>query len=118
MRTFVYRALLLGFALGPAVPVCVPLDQDQSQPVPSAIPPMPPPSGGVAPSLSAAAAPDPLREAKALARKGDFQAAIEAFQQLLKYKPNSSDAYAGLATGRHSSVSSWIRSICEATDCQ
>ena len=38
----------------------------------------------------------PLGEAKALARKGDFDAAIQKYQQFLQQKPKSPDAYAGL----------------------
>ena len=42
------------------------------------------------------APPDPLGEAKALARKGNFDAAIKKYQQLLQERPKSPDAYAGL----------------------
>jgi tetratricopeptide (TPR) repeat protein len=42
------------------------------------------------------APPDPLGEARALIRKGDFDAAIEKYRQLLLERPKSPDAYAGL----------------------
>jgi len=42
------------------------------------------------------APPDPLGEARALIRKGDFDAAIEKYRQLLEERPKSPDAYAGL----------------------
>src|ERR1700686_4040726 len=42
------------------------------------------------------APPDPLGEAKALDRKGNFDAAIKKYQQLLQERPKSPDAYAGL----------------------
>lgn len=40
--------------------------------------------------------PDPLGEARVLARNGDFDAAINKYRQLLQEKPKSPDAYAGL----------------------
>jgi len=40
---------------------------------------------------------NPLGDAKALVRKGDFDAAIGKYQQLLHERPNSPDAFAGLA---------------------
>jgi tetratricopeptide (TPR) repeat protein len=40
--------------------------------------------------------PNPLGDAKALARKGDFDGAIEKYQKLLQERPKSPDAYAGL----------------------
>ena len=43
-----------------------------------------------------AAGPDPLSEAKGFYRKGDFDRAIQKYQQLLQEKPHSPDAYAGL----------------------
>jgi Tfp pilus assembly protein PilF len=104
-------ALLLGLACGFAVTAVSAADKPQ-QDVPSAgqsqtasletappakqstsSPPAPtdsqpaPPSD--APSVS-------LGEAKALARKGDFDAAIQKYQQLLQERPKSPDAYAGL----------------------
>lgn len=42
------------------------------------------------------APPNPLGDAKELARKGDFDGAIEKYQQFLKDTPKSPDAYAGL----------------------
>ena len=39
---------------------------------------------------------DPLGDAKALARKGDFDGALEKYQKLLQERPKSPDAYAGL----------------------
>jgi tetratricopeptide (TPR) repeat protein len=53
------------------------------------------PTDSVQPQPSAAP-PDPLGEAKALVRKGDFDAAIQKYQQLLEERPKSPDAYAGL----------------------
>jgi tetratricopeptide (TPR) repeat protein len=45
---------------------------------------------------SVAALPDPLGEARILSRKGDFDGAIQKYQQLLQERPKSPDAYAGL----------------------
>jgi TonB family protein len=39
---------------------------------------------------------DPLREAKEFYRKGDFDHAIQKYQQLLQERPNSPEVYAGL----------------------
>jgi len=39
---------------------------------------------------------DALSEAKTLYRKGNFDGAIEKYQQILQQQPNSGDAYAGL----------------------
>jgi hypothetical protein len=41
-------------------------------------------------------APDPLGDAKSLFRKGDFDGAIQKYQQVLQEAPNSAEAYAGL----------------------
>jgi len=54
-----------------------------------------PPLDSTSAQLSSAP-PDPLGEARALARKGNFDAAIKKYQQLLQEKPKSPDAYAGL----------------------
>jgi tetratricopeptide (TPR) repeat protein len=57
------------------------------------------PAPGDVPSSSSqlpAAPASPLGEARILARKGDFDAAIQKYQQLLLEKPTSPDAYAGL----------------------
>ena len=56
----------------------------------------PPPVVKTAPTALPAETYNPLGEATALARKGDFDAAIETYQHLLKERPNSPDAYAGL----------------------
>jgi tetratricopeptide (TPR) repeat protein len=48
-------------------------------------------------SPETAARPDALREAKEFYRKGDFDHAIQKYQQLLQERPNSPDVYAGLA---------------------
>ena len=40
---------------------------------------------------------DPIHEALALYRKGDFDGALQKYQQVLESQPRSSDAYAGLA---------------------
>jgi len=42
------------------------------------------------------AAPDPLSEAKGFYRKGDFDRAIQKYQQLLQQRPGSPEVYAGL----------------------
>jgi len=39
---------------------------------------------------------DPLGNAKALFREGDFDGAIQKYQQILQEIPNSPEAYAGL----------------------
>lgn len=50
-------------------------------------------------STSIAATPeyDPIHEANVLYRKGDFEAAIQKYQELLRLRPSSPDAYAGMA---------------------
>ena len=53
-------------------------------------------SGASATPAGPGAATDLLELAKSLYRKGDFDGAIQRYQQLLKASPNSSDAYAGL----------------------
>jgi len=103
MRRF-SRSLLLGLACGALAaaqdhkppqdssPVESPatLPQKQSAPMPSLVP------AGSPSTASSDAAPDPLGEARVLIRKGDFDAAIEKYQQLLQERPKSPDAYAGL----------------------
>ena len=58
------------------------------------------PSSATSPARSDAVAspapPNPLGEAKALFRKGDFDGAIQKYQQILQENPTSPDAYAGL----------------------
>jgi predicted aspartyl protease len=41
-------------------------------------------------------APDPVGEAKVLLRKGDFDAALQKYQQLLQERPRSPDAWSGV----------------------
>jgi tetratricopeptide (TPR) repeat protein len=41
-------------------------------------------------------APDPLGEAKVLLRRGDFDAALQKYQQLLQERPSSPDAWSGV----------------------
>ena len=53
------------------------------------------PSGTTSPARISA--PSPLSEAVRLYRKGDFDAAIEKYQQLLQERPSSPDGYTGLA---------------------
>jgi tetratricopeptide (TPR) repeat protein len=57
---------------------------------------MSPPSSATARSDGPAIAPNPLGEALVLYRKGEFNAAIEKYQQILQDRPKSPDAYAGL----------------------
>jgi thioredoxin-like negative regulator of GroEL len=45
----------------------------------------------------APAAPDPLGDANALYRKGDYDGALRGYQQLLRERPSSPDAQAGIA---------------------
>jgi tetratricopeptide (TPR) repeat protein len=47
-------------------------------------------------SAEPSATPDLLDEANKFYRKGDFDRAIQRYQQLLQARPNSPDAYAGL----------------------
>ncbi len=47
-------------------------------------------------SVESPAPPDPLREAKEFYRKGDFDHAIQKYQQLLQERPNTPEVYAGL----------------------
>lgn len=61
-------------------------------------------ASGISSSPSAAtspagiSAPSPLSEALRFYRKGDFDAAIEKYQQLLQERPNTPDGYTGLAS--------------------
>jgi tetratricopeptide (TPR) repeat protein len=55
-----------------------------------------PPRASAQESSASAAPPDPLREAKEFYRKGDFDHAIQKYQQLLQERPNSPEVYAGL----------------------
>ena len=55
-----------------------------------------PPPTGSAPQSMVTSLPSPLTDALALYRKGNFDEAIEKYQAILKDKPKSSDAYAGL----------------------
>lgn len=103
MLQFSRWVLLLGLAYGFAVTAQDVPSAGQSQ---AASPATPPPAqqstalpSQPATSSSARPAdvpPDPLGEAKALARKGNFDAAIGKYQQLLQERPKSPDAYAGL----------------------
>ena len=58
--------------------------------------PVQPKTGESSESAESAAQPNALREAKEFYRKGDFDHAIQKYQQLLQEKPNSPDVYAGL----------------------
>jgi TonB family protein len=69
-------------------------DSSQAAPLPST-PLLPKPASPSTPASDAAH--DPLGEAMALARKGDCEAAITKYQQVLQEQPKSPDAYAGLA---------------------
>jgi Aspartyl protease/Tetratricopeptide repeat len=63
----------------------------QSAPAPTAKAPAP------SPSVAASDAPlTPLGEAMDFAQKGNFEAAIKRYQEVIQQKPNSPDAYAGL----------------------
>ena len=69
---------------------------DQS-PAPSVATPGPLQSSStVAITTEAAAALDSINEARRLYRKGDFDQAVQKYQQLLQEKPNSPDIYVGL----------------------
>jgi tetratricopeptide (TPR) repeat protein len=105
MRAFVQWALLLGLAHSLGVVDGLPADQvqeagpnGQSQITKPSVSgkSTPPPVAKIAPTTLPDEAYNPLGDATTLARKGDFDAAIEKFQQLLKERPNSPDAYAGL----------------------
>jgi len=91
--------LLLGMAYGFAVSAQSTADKPQLDVSPATAPPTKQ-SSTTAPAYPAAhpsdSPPDPLGEAKALVRKGDFDAAIAKYQQLLQERPKSPDAYAGL----------------------
>ena len=105
MRGFVQCALLLGLAHslgvvdGPAadqVQEAAASGQSQTATPLAPVKSTPPPVVKTAPTTLPAETYNPLGEATTLARKGDFDAAIEKYQQLLKERPNSPDAYAGL----------------------
>lgn len=96
MLRFSRCLLLLGLAYGLAVTAQSTTDKSQLDVSPAtASIKQPSPLAGSAPHLSDAP-PDPLGEAKALARKGDFDGAIAKYQKLLQERPKSPDAYAGL----------------------
>jgi len=111
MRGLSRCALWLGLAYGLAVVTGSAADKrQQAAPsggqspaappatVPTATPSPASPSvtPGAPTALPSSAPPDPLGEAKALARKGEFDAAIQKYQQVLQERPKSADAYAGL----------------------
>jgi tetratricopeptide (TPR) repeat protein len=95
--------LLLGLAYG--VTLIAQSTSDKAQPNPpsgaqsaassSATTP-PEKSTSALPAQPSDVAPDPLGEARALTRKGNFDAAIEKYHQLLMERPKSPDAYVGL----------------------
>jgi tetratricopeptide (TPR) repeat protein len=53
-------------------------------------------AGSLSPPTAVSFLPSPLAEARTLFRKGEFDAAIEKYRQILQEKPKSPDAYAGL----------------------
>jgi tetratricopeptide (TPR) repeat protein len=55
-----------------------------------------PPTTGSVPHSTVTSLPSPLTDALALYRKGNFDEAISKYQEILRDKPNSPDAYAGL----------------------
>lgn len=78
---------------GPVVPQAQPSATKQNeQPTPAPSKP-----ADVLPSPQTDQFHSPLGEAIALARKGDCDAAIKKYQQVLQEKPKSPDAYAGMA---------------------
>lgn len=93
IRRWFLLVALFGYAL-PSVP-------QEAKPAPAAedqpVAPLPsvPATSSAAPPLDAPQT--PLGEAMALARKGDYDAAIKKYQEVLQEKPKSPDAYAGLA---------------------
>ena len=99
MLRFSRCLLLLGLAYGFAVTAQSTADKPQPDVSPATAPPIRQ-SATTAPADSAAhppdAPPDPLGEAKALARKGDSDGAIDKYHELLQERPKSPDAYAGL----------------------
>jgi tetratricopeptide (TPR) repeat protein len=75
-------------AASPALPAAA------GTPAPNLAPPVPSPSdAAIATSLTDA---NPLRTAQALYRKGDFPGAIAKYEELLRQRPHSPDAYAGM----------------------
>lgn len=62
-----------------------------------AAPPSPQSSPAAAPLPAGAPPAGPLADALAFYRKGEFDAAIQKYQQILQENPKSSDAYAGMA---------------------
>jgi len=101
MLRFSCCLLLLGLAYGLAVTAQSAADKPRADAPPAqssaATPTATPASAATTPSAHPSdAPPDPLGEAKALARRGDFDGAIEKYQKLLQERPKSPDAYAGL----------------------
>src|ERR1700682_27143 len=87
-----FRAVILFFGAAPGAPQKTNPAAKQNE---AAVPLPSIPVDSTSAQLSSAP-PDPLGEARALARKGNFDAAIKKYQQLLQERPKSPDAYAGL----------------------
>jgi tetratricopeptide (TPR) repeat protein len=83
MLKFVITGLLLASGFGAA--------QDMKE-----VPKEAPKSAPAAVATSVPAVPDDLTAAALLYRQGEFDAAIQKYQQFMAQKPNSSEAYAGL----------------------
>jgi tetratricopeptide (TPR) repeat protein len=83
MLKFVVASLLLASGFGAA--------QDMKE-----VPKEAPKSAPAAVATSVPAVPDDLTAAALLYRQGQFDAAIQKYQQFLAEKPNSAEAYAGL----------------------
>jgi tetratricopeptide (TPR) repeat protein len=84
----------LGSSIGPVLPgwsqSTAAAEPSKAAPVAAA------PVATVASSPASALLANPLGEARALYLKGDFDGAIQKYQQILQEKPKSPDAYAGL----------------------
>jgi predicted aspartyl protease len=97
------RWLLLSVALFPVVALfgsALPIAQQEAKPTPTAqnqaAAPLPS-APATSPSVPTSDVPHtPLGEAMVLASKGDCDAAIKKYQEVLQEKPKSPDAYAGL----------------------
>jgi tetratricopeptide (TPR) repeat protein len=90
------RCLLLSLFLLPLGNASAPQSTTQ-EPQPTATATAPPkPAQAEASAQAPASSVDALNDAQALYRKGDFDGALQKYQQILQSQPKSSDAYVGL----------------------
>jgi len=79
------RSAAKGFPRPASSPACTSVQPKLGEPSTSAVAP------------ESSSTPDPLREANDFYLKGDFDHAIQKYQQILRERPNAPEAYAGLS---------------------